>query len=302
MNGQQFLSQAYALICSDRVSELSQLVDENRSLRLDEHDFESFIMMFSSAHKELSGCVNINGSGGSGIPKLNISSIVSIYIAAITGIKVVKTGSVSCSSLVGSTELFDRLGLLHSTIKEKGLELYNFAYYDFLQISSWKRYREILVLNQSLRDFLSDGVFFDYPASTYCMGIALDFYYDKLRDGKIYTSPSRLITFYTNTKYGVIDEITQGDVYVNGSYRLTLDGDMYLPLHKEEVLEEDIRLIYGYSENKKNIDSVRYATALLMNELCGCCVDEGVALFNAAYAKGTAGKLVDGLTNLFNTQ
>lgn len=301
MNGQLFFSLAYAFICSDRVSELSQLVEENMSLQFDENDFEKFISLFSSARKELSGCVNINGSGGSRIPKLNISSIASIYVAAITGIKVVKTGSVSRTSLAGSTELFDRLGLLHSNMKNKGLELYNFAYYDFLQISSWKRYREILMLNQSLKDFINNGVFFDYPASTYCMGIAIDHYYDIMQACKSYSPPSKLITFYTNTKYGVVDEIIQGDVYVNGCYRLTLDGEIFLPHHKEEVIEEDIRLIYGRSDNENCIDSVRYTTALLINELCGCSVDEGVSLFNVAYSKGAAGRLVDGLIK-YNTQ
>lgn len=303
MTGQRFFNMVYELIRSDRVKDLSKLVEENKSLRLDEHDFENFIVLFSSAMNfpEI-GCVNINGSGGSGVPKINITSIACVYIAAIAGVKVVKTGSVSNTSLAGSTDFFERLGLLHATVKDKGLEKYNFAYYDYLQISAWKRYREILTLNQSLNDYICGGVFFDYPASTYCMGIALDCYYDKLRDCKTYNAPTKLITFYTDTKYGVVDEITQGDIYVNGNHRMTLDGDMYMPHDKEEVLKEDIKLIYGLSDNKRSVDTIRFTTALLLDELIGCGIEKGISLFNTAYSNGVAGKLVDGLINLYKTQ
>lgn len=42
---------------------------------------------------ELRGSININGAGGSHIPKPNITSIAAMYLAAITGLRVVKTGS-----------------------------------------------------------------------------------------------------------------------------------------------------------------------------------------------------------------
>ena len=232
MIGGEFLKQVYFLILSGDRNGVQKLLSNNRSLYIDKHDFEEFIFSFSSLHNELKGCINLNGSGGSRIPKLNISSIACLYIAAITGLNIVKTGSSSNSSLFGSSDLFNELGLLHLKSKSSSLSLFHFAYYDYLQLSPWKLYRNILITNTSLKTFIENGIFFDYSAQYYFMGIALNHYYDRLNSGMRYNDPDSLITYYTNTKYGIIDEIIQGDVYVDDKYLLTIDGDMYIPRDK----------------------------------------------------------------------
>ena len=164
MNGSQLLSEAHSLILMNEKERLLQLLKSNSSLQIDECEFERFIHSFLDSYKGIDNCININGSGGSKIPKLNLSSIACIYTAAITNMKVVKTGSIANTSLVGSSDLFDKLGLLHAHNKLKGLDMFNFAYYDFLQITAWKRYRDILTLNDSLKHYINNGVFFDYSA------------------------------------------------------------------------------------------------------------------------------------------
>ena len=299
MNGSQLLSEAHSLILMNEKERLLQLLKSNSSLQIDECEFERFIHSFLDSYKGIDNCININGSGGSKIPKLNLSSIACIYTAAITNMKVVKTGSIANTSLVGSSDLFDKLGLLHAHNKLKGLDMFNFAYYDFLQITAWKRYRDILTLNDSLKHYINNGVFFDYSASTYIMGVALSHYYDVLSKNKQYNPPRKLVTYYTKTELGIIDEITQGDVFLDGDYIFTIDGELYMPRDKKEAIDEDVRLIYGLSNNKSSIDSTRFTTALILHVLCNCSLDEGVKLFNNAYKKRVAGLLVDNLKLLY---
>lgn len=299
MNATDVLQKVLTYIHNCESAKIQELINKHRDIIVSIYDFEAFVCAFSDNFKELEQCININGSGGSLIPKLNLTSIACLYIAAITKLKIAKTGSVKNTSMVGSSDFFRSLGLLSAHNKLNGLHKYGFCYYDHIELAPWKLYKELLSQNKSLNEYIQNGVFFEYSANVYGIGISKSNYIEKLEYGKIYNKPQTIFYYYTNTAYGMIDEIMQGDVYVNDNYLLSIKGDIYIPKKSSEIINEGIKLIYGVSNNKSAIESLRYTVAIILNILSNCSIDEGIKLFNTAFKRKTAGTLVDNLKALY---
>ncbi len=69
---------------------------------------EKFALQFSNE-----GLIDICGTGGSGLPRINTSTIASILLSQLN-IKIAKHGNKGASSRVGSFDLIDRCGLSYS--------------------------------------------------------------------------------------------------------------------------------------------------------------------------------------------
>lgn len=299
MNSKDLLQRALSYIHNCESAKIQELMNKHQDIIISIYDFEAFVYAFSHNFKELEQCININGSGGSLIPKLNITSIACLYIAAITRLKIAKTGSAKNTSMVGSSDFFRSLGLLSTHNKLNGLHKYSFCYYDHTELAPWKLYKELLSQNKSLCEYIQNGVFFEYSANIYGIGISKSNYMEKLEYGKIYNKPQTLFSYYTNTSYGMIDEIMQGDVYVNGNYLLSIKGDIYIPNNSSEIINEGIKLVYGTSNNNSAIESLRYTVAIILSILTNYSIDEGIKLFNIAFKRKTAGILIENLKALY---
>lgn len=220
-------------ILSDDTEKLIKLINNTTTIGLDDDTIINYLRKFGVENKTLAdGAININGSGGSGYFKPNISSIAGMYISQLSEIPVVKTGSVAYSGIYGSSDFFNDLGLLNPKKREEVFSKFGFAYYDYLEMSPWKKYKKILFGHPDFKRVFDRTVFLDYKASTYFLGIANKKYHWGLNyhlcvDNK----PDFLVTYCTETEKGIIDEaIPKGTIFVNDNEFQVCDSDYEMPI------------------------------------------------------------------------
>ena len=246
-NMNTFFQNICRCIWEENQSELENLLFDSRNVIFSDEECYEMIDSFSAEiRKTVQGCVNICGTGGSRIAKPNISSIASLYLAVIGEVPVVKSGSKSNTGLFGSSDFFNRLGILGYLDKGLFLKKYNWGYCDYLELSPWKRYKPILKSNDCFADFFKRHIVFDYTASRFLLGISNPEYHNAIPQHIRHHCPQQLDTFYTVTQVGVLDEIAPGRVFLNGEYLFETKAIPFNEMKSaEEIMQINDSLLRG---------------------------------------------------------
>lgn len=211
-----FLRNLKEAILNDDENGLICILEESKKECVSEKEWIKFVESFTEDKNiYFKDAININGMGGTRICKPNISSIAAIYIALMSDYKVIKTGSKAYSGCWGSSDFFSEYGLLECKNKVDIINKYNFAYFDYLELSPWKKYKNLLMTNDSIKTMLDNFVCLDYKANKHFFGLSSINYFDTIRNKRIINKPNELNTFFTITTVGIIDEIVCGDVFIN---------------------------------------------------------------------------------------
>ncbi len=72
--------------------------------------FAKFMLSHMTARLNMPGCIDVCGTGGSGLPRINTSTIASFILAEL-GVKVAKHGNKAASGRFGSFDLLESLGV-----------------------------------------------------------------------------------------------------------------------------------------------------------------------------------------------
>lgn len=288
-----FLEKTKELILADKRKELCEFFYKHAKVKVSKSDFFKFVESLHPKYMDkLKGAININGMGGSQIPKLNISSLLCLYIAAMTQRNVVKTGSSSRSSLNGSSDFFEQIGLLNMKNKIQMLQKHHFCYFDHTQLAPWKKYKKELSCHQGIKKILENCIFFEYPESVYGLGLS-DKKQKNILNRKAYFQPVTIFTFYTNTTHGILDEIAQGDVFLNNDFLCHIPGKIYIPANPSDLQSENLKLLRGTSNNVSAINSLKYSVAIVLYALSYVSsLNDGLVLFENAYERKSAFQLI----------
>lgn len=293
-NNLHFLKDAFYLIEDNNVDELGRLVQQHSTTTVYFEQFMSFVGMFHAKEKEeLRNCININGTGGSNTPKFNLTSIAAIYVAAISELNIVKTGSHANTGVCGSSDFFDSIGILNTSNKIDSLRKTHFAYYDYLELSPWKRYKSVLALNNDIAKLINSCIFFEYRANRYLLGISNQQYAKSIFQYPSYNFPDKIDFFYSIHNGKCVDEICGGDVFLNDKRILQLPHIYMQDLTKEEIIAQDKDLLCGISRDENLINYLAYSVAVYLYAIkFTTTIDEGLQLFETAYAEKKAQKLI----------
>ena len=199
---------------------------------------------------KLRGAININGSGGTKFAKPNLSSLTALYLGLSTNKTIIKTGSRAVTGLCGSTDFFYETGLMNEQNREYIFDKYGFAYYDYLEVSPWKRYKELLRNNSFLKELFQQIVFFDYTTSVYFLGIGDPRFHDSLKKLCLENKPEKgLVTFYSVIKQKYIDELLPGKIYINNKLYMDIKEEKCsCKMNRQQVLKINRNLLYGNEE------------------------------------------------------
>lgn len=242
----------------------------------------SFFLESLSSKLDYSDYYTISGSGGSRMYKPNITSIAFLYIASM-GIKIVKTGSKSVTGYSGSTDLFDKINLLNIDINN---DKYHFAYYDGYCVSLWKKYKNLLSINKSFKDFFDLYVFHDFKwKSKFSIQLnktSANNYLNKFS----YRRPDDLYVVYSTNNFPNIDEIICGDVYVN-DFKVYSAGEIINDCvlnNVDDINRLNIDLIRGINSSNYWYNSLMLEVAvfLFVNKLV-CSIEEGKRKFEELF-------------------
>lgn len=272
---------------NDKTTALTKLLDSNINTPVPLEDFVEFTRLFSSKKKaNISGCININGTGASGMKKPNLSSIAALYLSQLSEIPVVKTGSVYNTGISGSSDFFADIGYFLSNNRERIFRKYGFMYYDFLELSPWKRYHHIFIKNKAISEIYSKVVFFDYNAGLFLLGVSNPSYYSSLLQNYFLENrPQHLVTFYTIVQGGIVDEIMPGDVYVdNRLFCKKIQSLNYQQINsREDARQINSKLLTGEETGYwKTALSMTCAYSLIEIGKA-CSMEEGEQMFEKAY-------------------
>lgn len=291
----KFLQQVVSCIRKGQDKKLIQLITENKNEIVLNSDFYDFVNSFNvKAKQKIKGSINVHGMGGGGIPKINLTSIACVYLSTILDEPIVKTGSRKNTSLMGSTDFFEMLGIHNVAFKEQLLEEKGFAYYDYLELSPWKRYKEILSINNSIKKILNTVHFFDYEIGVLGLGVSSNKEYYKFSEKKKYCAPKESFTFYTITEGKQIDELVLGDSFLDGKLIMS----EYLPFprirDKYEVYNIGYKLIEGNKEELYWYKALERTVATFAYKLGGACsYEEGCVLFEKSFKDRLAKKKIE---------
>lgn len=213
--------------------DILEYIINNSSEKFTEAEIEEFLDSVSDEEK-FTSYYTISGAGGSGIIKPNITSIAFLYLASMN-IPMIKIGSRKRKSLNGSTDFFSKLGLLNFNINDKK---YRFCCLDGYSVSRWKKYKELLSINESFNHYFMNNEYQDYTLKSK-ISIQLnkktsEIYLSK----KIGRKPEKLYVIYNESNI-IIDEIIGGKIYVNGSVYINKEqNENYFELHKIEDINK----------------------------------------------------------------
>lgn len=294
-----FLQEAFYLIENEKAKQLKILMERNCDKSISFNQFTEFVDMFCQREKSiLRKCININGTGGSGIRKFNLTSISSIYVAAISKLNIVKTGSFANTGECGSSDFFNSIGLLTLPNKIDALHDFHFAYYDYLELSPWKKYKTELSLNHDISKLLNNCIFFDYKSQKQLLGISNERYAKSIYTFQSHCFPDKIDFFYSYYHGICIDEVWGGDVYLNGKKIAILPYITVGNLSKEEIIAQGMDLLFGQSNNENWVEYLAYSVAIYLIALeVVTTVDEGLQIFQAAYLDKKAKSLIENIKN-----
>lgn len=285
----RFFDNIKECILRNETGRLVELIGRTPMLGIDEKEIVDFLRTFGEHNKKnAEGAININGSGGTGFYKPNISSIAAMYISQGVSTPVIKTGSGAYSGIYGSSDFFRDLGLLDDSKRSQMLNHYGFAYYDYLEMSPWKRYKKILFEQKDFKNVFEKTVFFDYKASTYFLGISNARYHWSLNNNvNLDNEPDELFTYYSKVENSVIDEVYPGGtLYVNGEdFQVDNYGFGKVPIIKsiQDITKINTLLLMGeeigfWKESLANTCALAFFSLKIVNSF-----EEGKELFEQLY-------------------
>ena len=280
----EFLIRAYEIICQKNVQALMTLVKKNTDTAVLPTEFEAFTQMFANEEKEqINGSVNIHGMGGSGFPKANITSLACLYLSAITKLPIVKTGSRKNTGVMGSTDFFEEIGFMNIRDRKSVLEEYGFTYFDYLELSPWKAYKDILRLNSDISVILNGYHFFEYKIGTLGLGISSKKMHSYFLSQCHFPAPDRIFTYCSEVNGMLLDEISPSGYEYPFTKALTL----------REVSVLNHALAYGDDTESYWYHALRESVATFAVELnvAECCED-GREKFDKAYTDRYVAKML----------
>jgi hypothetical protein len=284
----EFLDIVEKYIFDENENELIDIVNNTSAIGFDDSTIVNYLRRFGKKNKVLAeGAININGSGGSGYYKPNISSIAGIYISQLSEIPVVKTGSTAYSGIYGSSDFFRDLGMLDSAKRQQVFRDYGFAYYDYLEMSPWKKFKKVLYGHPDFKRVFDKTVFLDYKASTYFLGITNKKYHCGLNDYLcVDNRPDCLITYYSETDRGIVDEaVPNGTIFLNNKEFQVCNSEYAMPILEsvQSIKRINKSLLCGEEDGFwKEALANTCALALVSLKLVGS-FEEGTEVFEKIY-------------------
>ena len=262
-----FLEDVKSLIDNDQKDKLIRFICNNKNKELTSYEWKEFTKSFYD-HDVLKDAININGMGGCGIIKPNLSSVASMYVAIISEQKVVKTGSVSRRGVFGSTDFFYSIGLMDKNIRKAFFEKYNFLYLDYLEINPWKKYKKELALNFCIKKILENTLFLEYEANFLFLGLSDIEYYKRLNCKDIVNKPRNIHTYYSKIDDLIIDEIIPGKIFVDQVLFYEIESGGIPPIvSPKEVMRIDNDLLCGKCNDEFWKKALFYTVSILLFKL-----------------------------------
>ncbi len=291
LNKEKILSKLNDMIINED-NKLLEYILENENVIFSDKEITKFLEKLSS-NKDYQQYYTIAGSGGSKIIKPNITSIAFLYIASL-GIPIIKTGSKAITGINGSTDLFKKLNLLNVDIKN---EKYSFAYYEGYDVSLWKKYKNLLSINNSFKEYFNNNIFHDFELKskiTFQLNERNSLIYSKK---KMLRAPKELFVIYNYNEELEIDEIIGGDIIVNKDKKIYIKNNQEIEkiTTKEEVEKINSDLIFGntkvnsfwFNTLKNEVSLFLYLNKFVSN------IFEGENIFQDAYKERTVKKMLD---------
>lgn len=298
MDSYAFLNSAYDFIVEQNTEQLLCLLNVNRELAITVDDFISFTNRFSKEDKSLiNGSFNLHGMGGSGLNKPNISSIATLYLSVLSEQPIVKTGSRKNTSLFGSTDFFSSIGITEKTDKKVLFHKFGFAYYDYLELSPWKAYKDILSINYNINAILKETHFFDYTIGTLGLGITSQSAYANFLSKRYNNMPNKIIPYYSLIETTQVDELLPTEAFIDNesiSINPVMYKDFNLSLCEIQRINRD--LVIGENTHKFWYEALRITVAAFLYKID--VVDnfcDGLSLFEKCYRDKLVKKRLDAI-------
>ena len=284
----EFLIRAYESICKKNTQALLSLVEQNTNTEISPTQFEAFTQMFAKEEKEwINGSVNIHGMGGSGIPKVNITSLACLYLSAITDLPIIKTGSRKNTSVMGSTDFFEDIGFMNIRDRKSVFNEYGFVYFDYLELSPWKAYKGTLRLNNDISVILNNYHFFEYKIGTLGLGVSSKKIYSHFLSQCHFPAPDRIFTYCSEVNGMLLDEISPSGYEYPFTKTLT----------SREISELNHSLAYGDDTESYWYHALRESVATFAVELNAAeCCEDGGEKFDKAYTDRYVAKMLKKVT------
>lgn len=255
----QILEDIVAAIQLRDATAVYDLLSQNKKTHLTEDDIYSFLTI-NSKSIPISKAYTVCGSGGSMIPKPNISSLACLYLSCCN-LPILKVGSGKQTSLFGSSDFFDCYGLTNKYIVNDNI---HFAYYDVETVKPWFKYRHLLPMNECFRVFFEKHIFneIEYLGKFVgCLGSSKRSAYMKKDSG---IPKERIHMCYSFVNGFVIDEIVGEECYVDGSRMHFQHTGNYSPLTKKDIIEIDDALFKGHCDNGLWYHSLRDTVSMAL--------------------------------------
>lgn len=214
---------------------------------------DEIINLLASCVIDFSGHSNvfyISGSGGSGLPKPNFSTILSLYLSCIPGVMIIKTGSCGMTSKYGSTDLIKDLGISYGKGNIDRLWENGFLYIDSFEISPYKDFRRgngSPFLKMQFENIFYSYSFCDIIVDNKITGI-IPQAYERLKRKTIINGSKNCEYIYTKKNDKYIDECILGETYCNGKLVLKEGYEGELP-SRVNIKKTNYNLLFSYKQN-----------------------------------------------------
>lgn len=285
----------YSVLNNDE-ARLIRLFKDATDLRVSSQEWCEFVDSFEvSLKRKIVNCVNMCGSGASRIIKPNISSVASIYLAALTRSDFMKSGSAANTGVFGSSDFFRKIGVLGYKNKIEILQKYHWGYCDHYELSPWKKFKGIFKTNDSIRNLMDCTVFHDYSSRVLYLGISDPSFANKINTYVNHNAPQQVKCLYSFHNFGCVDEATAGEVFFNNERICADRGIEYIPLKDaNEVFEIDLQLLNGNCNNRFWLESLARTIAIVLFDMCYASdINEGLTMAYKAYKDCVAKKYLD---------
>ncbi len=294
----EVLKQARKFVLMHDEKQLLNLMQRTKHQVISLEEWSAFVYSFTiEMRQSICNCINICGSGASGIAKPNISSVASIYLAAISGIDIVKSGSRAHTGIFGSSDFFEAIGILGYTNPFDILNKYHWGYFDHWELSPWKQYKDVFRINTSLAMLFASSFFFDYAPRIQFLGISNPTLLQQIQNCICFNLPPQIHTVYTVTSLGYLDEAADGEVFYDGVQIMHSCGNKCVAeKNAQEILKRDLELLYGECPNDFWRISLLRTLALILQQIgFTATLKDGMRVARQAYQDKSAARFIESI-------